>query len=93
MHYTAVALFAASLVLTATTSFAQGSRSPNLSQGTTGQNTGQGTPEERAACRSSARRYCRDAGDDSMRVLYCLQEHRAQLTRSCRTVLERNGQL
>ena len=52
----------------------------------------QGTPQDQAACRPDSRRYCRNVGGDQMRVLYCLQDHRAQLSRACRAVLERNGQ-
>jgi hypothetical protein len=52
----------------------------------------QGTQQDQAACRPDARRYCRNVGGDQMRVLYCLQEHRARLSRACRSVLERNGQ-
>ena len=95
MYQRATMLLAASLVLAATTSFAatgahaQGARS---SGATTGQGGQQGTAQERAACRSDVRRYCRSTGGDSMAALACLQSHRAQLSRSCRTVLEQNGQ-
>jgi hypothetical protein len=90
-YHSAAMLFAASLVLTATGAMAQGSRSP--SPGTTGQGSSQGTPAERAACQSDVRRFCRAAGNDSMQVLYCLQEHGQRLSRACRGVLQRNGQL
>jgi hypothetical protein len=52
----------------------------------------QGTAQEQAACRPDYRRFCRRAGTDQMQVLYCLQAHRAQLSRACRSLLERNGQ-
>jgi hypothetical protein len=92
MYQRATMLFAVSLAVSAfaaTAALAQGSRSPGS---TTGQGGQQGTAQERAACRSDVRRYCRSAGEDTMAVLSCLQSHRAQLNRSCRTVLERNGQ-
>ncbi len=53
-----------------------------------------GTPEEQAACRPDVRKHCyklpRDAAD--MVFLSCLQEHRAQLSVKCRTLLESHGQ-
>lgn len=53
-----------------------------------------GTPQEQAACRPDVRRFCHalksDAGDGSF--LACLQEHRKQLHRACREVLESHGQ-
>jgi hypothetical protein len=52
----------------------------------------QGTGPDQAACRPDVRRYCRQIGGDQMRVLACLQDHRRQLSRRCRGVLERNGQ-
>ncbi|MEA2902960.1 MAG: Cysteine rich repeat [Alphaproteobacteria bacterium] len=52
----------------------------------------QGSAQEQAACRPDARRFCRNAGSESYAVLSCLQSHRSQLSRSCRSVLERNGQ-
>jgi hypothetical protein len=82
------ALLVLSLLAGASPALAQASRTPGS---TTGQG-GQGTAEERAACRPDVRRHCRNAGDDSMRVLSCLQEHRSQLSRACRGVLEKNGQ-
>jgi cysteine rich repeat protein len=88
MYRSAAVLLVVSLVAGATPALAQAGRTPGS---TTGQG-GQGTPEERAACRPDVRRHCRNAGEDSMRVLSCLQEHRARLSRACRSVLERNGQ-
>lgn len=90
MRYAATVLIAVSLALAATNSLAQ--RSRRAPAGTTGQGMSQGTAEERAACGPSVRRFCRGAGNDSVRVLSCLQEHRAQISRACRNVLERNGQ-
>jgi hypothetical protein len=53
-----------------------------------------GTPEEQAACRRDAVRYCREASatGDSLRVLACLQSNRAKLTKACLRVLESHGQ-
>jgi hypothetical protein len=51
-----------------------------------------GTAQEQAACRPDYRRFCRHVGADQMRVLACLQDHRRQLSRACRSLLERNGQ-
>jgi hypothetical protein len=84
----AAALLALSLIASVPPAFAQSNRAPGA---TTGQG-GQGTAEERAACRPDVRRHCRSAGGDTMAVLSCLQSHRAQLSRACRGVLERNGQ-
>jgi hypothetical protein len=74
------------IVLTAVTTFAQAAP-PNASYAQY-----QGTAQDQAACRPDARRYCRNVGGDQMRVLYCLQENRARLSRACLAVLQRNGQ-
>jgi hypothetical protein len=52
----------------------------------------QGTEQEQKACNPDATRYCVDAIPDTFRVLACLQEHRAKLTKACRGVLEAHGQ-
>jgi hypothetical protein len=52
----------------------------------------QGTPQEQAACRPDATRFCRDAIPDNFRVLACLQAHRDRINRACRAVLEAHGQ-
>jgi hypothetical protein len=52
-----------------------------------------GTPEEQGACRPDVRRFCykvKEAEGPSA-YLQCLQEHRAKLSGSCRTVLESHG--
>jgi hypothetical protein len=53
----------------------------------------EGTPEQQAACRPDVRRFChkipQNAGDNAF--MACLQEHRAKLSKPCRTVLESNG--
>lgn len=52
-----------------------------------------GTPQEQAACRPDVRRFCHTVvGSGNGPVLACLQEHRAQLRRACRDVLESHGQ-
>ena len=51
-----------------------------------------GTPEEQAACRPDVSRYCKDAGDDELRVLSCLQQNRTRIGAPCRRVLESHGQ-
>jgi hypothetical protein len=52
----------------------------------------QGTPEEQRACNPDATRYCVDDIPDTFKVLACLQQHRAKLTKACRGVLEAHGQ-
>jgi hypothetical protein len=42
-------------------------------------------------CHGDARRFCREAIPDQLRVLACLQSHRARLSRGCRSLLESNG--
>jgi hypothetical protein len=45
------------------------------------------TAEERA-CRGDARRFCKDEIPDQFRVASCLQMHRGNLSRACRSVLQ-----
>jgi hypothetical protein len=52
----------------------------------------QGTAEEQRACNPDATRYCVDDIPDTFKVLACLQQHRAKLTKACRGVLEAHGQ-
>lgn len=52
----------------------------------------QGTPEEQAACAPDSTRYCKAAEPDTFRVLACLQQNRAKISRACRRVLESHGQ-
>jgi hypothetical protein len=52
----------------------------------------QGTPEEQAACRPDATRFCREVIPDNFRVLACLQAHRDRISRACRGVLQAHGQ-
>jgi hypothetical protein len=85
-----IALLAALLVLTATATSASAQRARS-SFGQAPYSSGQGTPQERAACSPDARRFCRNAGGDEMRVLSCLQQNRGRLSRACRGVLARSG--
>jgi len=48
------------------------------------------SPDDRA-CRGDAHRFCRDAIPDQFKVLSCLQEHRARLSRTCATMLQSHG--
>ena len=54
---------------------------------------GGGTPEDKAACSPSVKRYCRSAvsGGD-MAVLACMEQNRPRLSRSCQKVLAKYGQ-
>ena len=52
----------------------------------------EGTPEEQAACRRDSTTLCRDAVPDTFRVLACLQQNRARISKACREVLESHGQ-
>jgi hypothetical protein len=52
-----------------------------------------GTDQEQRACASNVQRYCRpvlDQGDFA--VLACLQQHREELTATCKKVLADHGQ-
>jgi hypothetical protein len=52
-----------------------------------------GTPQDEKACRSDVSRHCRRVMQEGdMVILQCLKEHRRQLSRACRQVLEQNGQ-
>lgn len=51
-----------------------------------------GTPQEEAACRPDATRYCLDEMPDNFRVLSCLQKNRTKLHKACLQVLEAHGQ-
>jgi hypothetical protein len=52
-----------------------------------------GTPEDQRACTPDARRLCRELVGDDMAVLGCFKQQAAKLSRACRAVLERHGQL
>jgi hypothetical protein len=53
---------------------------------------GGGTPEDRAACEPDAKRFCKAAMPDEMRVLRCLQDNRTRISRACQGVLRKYGQ-
>jgi hypothetical protein len=48
------------------------------------------TAEDRA-CRSDARRFCKDDIPDQFKVGSCLQMHKDKLTRACKAVIEGHG--
>jgi hypothetical protein len=72
-------LFAALVIVTATSTVAQPMP---------------GTQQEQAACRPDTRRFCIKVKpeDGPFAYLACLQAHRAKLTRPCKLVLESHGQ-
>jgi Cysteine rich repeat len=87
MHPNICSVLAVILLLTSTALAVETESSPskNLFQF-------QGTPEEQAACKPDATKFCRHAIPDSFRVLACLQEHRNRLRKLCLQVLEAHGQ-
>jgi hypothetical protein len=52
-----------------------------------------GTPQDRAACRPDALKFCKDVLGDKFLVLDCLREKQDQISRACYAVLEKYGQL
>jgi hypothetical protein len=50
-----------------------------------------GTPQERAACRRDASRFCRQQLNDDFAVQQCLQQNRAKLSQPCQKVFESHG--
>jgi hypothetical protein len=52
----------------------------------------QGTPQERAACAPTVRKFCKSANEDTMQVLACLQANRAKIGAACNKVLVSHGQ-
>jgi hypothetical protein len=46
------------------------------------------TPAEERACRGDAHRFCKDDLADEFRVASCLQDHRNQISRACRAVMD-----
>jgi len=52
----------------------------------------QGTPEDQAACRPDAIKFCKPYLDDQFRVLECLQANRQQISPACQAVLTKYGQ-
>src|SRR4051812_47423885 len=53
----------------------------------------QGNKKDQDACRSDARRLCRSVLSEQMLVLDCLVKNQRRISRACRGVLERHGQL
>ena len=51
----------------------------------------QGTPQEQAACRRDASRFCRQQLAGDFAVQQCLQQNRARLSRSCQQVFQSHG--
>ena len=49
------------------------------------------TPEDQAACRPDARKYCREHVGNDMAVLACFQQNRAKLSEPCAAVLRKYG--
>jgi hypothetical protein len=47
----------------------------------------QGTPQQRAACRGDAARFCKGL-DDTGAIQGCLQSNRARISERCRRVLD-----
>jgi hypothetical protein len=52
-----------------------------------------GTEEDQRACGSDARRLCRQFLNDDAAVLSCFKQNQAKLSRACRAVLTKSGQL
>jgi hypothetical protein len=58
---------------------------PSLAQGH------MGTPQEQAACKRDATRFCRKELGDDMAVSQCLQQNRTKLTKACQNVFASHG--
>ena len=54
----------------------------------------QGTPQEQQACRRDSIKFCREesSANDTFRVLACLKDNRAKISKACQKVLESHGQ-
>ncbi len=50
-----------------------------------------GTPQEQAACRRDASRFCKQVLNDDFAVQQCLQQNRARLGKACQKVFESHG--
>jgi hypothetical protein len=50
-----------------------------------------GTAEEEAACAPDSTKFCKRFEPDALQVLGCLQRNRAQISKSCQTVLRNRG--
>ena len=76
MRYAAAVIILLLLSVNPSLSFAQGH---------------QGTPQEQAACRRDANRFCRQQLADDFAVQQCLMQNRAKLSRSCQNVFQSHG--
>jgi hypothetical protein len=50
-----------------------------------------GTPQEQAACKRDASRFCRQQLNDDSAVQQCLQQNRARLSKGCQKVFASHG--
>src|SRR5215831_1525380 len=50
-----------------------------------------GTPQEQAACKRDASRFCRQQLNDDSAVQQCLQQNRARLSKACQKVFASHG--
>jgi len=50
-----------------------------------------GTPQEQAACKRDAQRFCRQQLTDDMAVQQCLQQNRSRLSKRCQAVFASHG--
>ncbi len=86
-------IFAAATIAVAVTLLAAPAPAIAQSKGKSVNTANGGTEQENAACRRDTRRLCRavkaEEGNDG--YLSCLQEHRAQLSKACKDVLESHG--
>lgn len=53
----------------------------------------EGTDAEQDACHPDATRFCKAAIPDTFKVLTCLQNNRAKISKACRAVLRSHGVL
>ena len=55
----------------------------------------QGTQQEQAACRPDVVRHCKEVlktdGNDTFKILACLQSYRPKLSKPCQNVLQSHG--
>lgn len=63
-----------------------------LSGAAMAQSSYENSPEDRA-CRTDARRFCREDIPDQFKVGSCLQAHKDRLTRTCRDMLASHGMM
>ena len=65
-----------------------------LALNTTSASAQQGTAQEQQACKRDAIKFCREESstNDTFRVLACLKDNRAKISKPCQKVLESHGQ-